>query len=64
MKLCPTYAASGASARPADPEATARMDPNEAGGAGAREILERLARGELDVDAAARALDDARGGRG
>ncbi len=56
-------AASGASARPADPEATARMDPNEAGGAGAREILERLARGELDVDAAARALDDARGGR-
>jgi len=45
----------------ADPESTVRMDQaGPAGGSDSREILERLARGELDVDAAARALDDAR----
>ncbi len=47
-----------------DPEATLLMGPpSGAGVAGSREILERLARGELDVDAAARALDEARSGR-
>lgn len=50
-----------ATASSADPEATLRMDPSP--GAGSRDILERLARGELDVDAAARALDEARAGR-
>ncbi len=50
-----------------DPEATIRVDPDRPGGpvaADAREILARVARGELDVDAAARALDATRGGRG
>ena len=58
--------ASPASSAPAssDPLATERMPevPGAAGG-DSREILERLARGELDVEAAGRALDDARGRR-
>lgn len=58
--------ASPASSAPAssDPLATERMSPAPGAAAdGTREILERLAKGELDVDAAGRALDDARGRR-
>lgn len=57
----PEARATSAVAPSPDPEALARMDP--APRAGSRDILERLARGELDVDAAARALDEARSGR-
>jgi len=57
----PEASAASAAAPSPDPEATAPLDPGGAGEASAREILERVARGELDVDAAARALDDARG---
>lgn len=62
----PEASVASAAARSEDPEATVRMAPREAGDPGrpgAREILEKVARGELDVDAAARALDAARGGR-
>jgi len=58
--------ASPAASAPAspDPRATERMPPAPGAAAdGTREILERLARGELDVESAGRALDDARGRR-
>ncbi|GAC1459530.1 MAG: hypothetical protein NVSMB8_09230 [Candidatus Limnocylindrales bacterium] len=56
-------AASSARSAP-DPSATERMPPAAAPAQdGTREILERLARGELDVEAAGRALDGARGRR-
>ncbi len=49
---------------PEDVERTQRMEPPAAEPrADVRAVLERLARGELDVDAAAAALDEARGGR-
>lgn len=57
----PDVSAASGAAR-ADPEATVRIDP-PAGTGTARQILEQLARGDLDVEAAARALDDARLGR-
>jgi len=55
-----------ASERPewsSDPERTERMDaaPAAAPRADIRDLLERVARGEVDVDAAAAALDDRRG---
>lgn len=58
-------AGSAASAAPAssDPEATVRMERTGPSDSDTRGILERVARGELDVEAAARALDDARGDR-
>ena len=59
----PASAVPGAEAAP-DPEATVRMDPPGQPDRDARSILERVARGELDVDAAAQALDAARGARG
>ena len=47
------------SADPADPARTERMDPSPAAAprADIRDLLERVARGEVDVDAAATALD-------
>lgn len=57
----PEASAASTASPSSDPEATERLDP-ATGSTGSRDILERLARGELDVDAAARALDDARSG--
>ena len=57
----PVSGPDAAAEQPHDPEKTAPMPP-PAGAARAdvRELLERVARGELDVDGAAAALDDAR----
>ena len=68
----PDASPASAEASPTDPEATVRMDaagavtpadPTGSAEPDLRDTLARVARGELDVEAAARALDAARGER-